>query len=139
MPRGALDLIDMHVGSRVRMRRLMLAMSQSKLADALGLTFQQVQKYEKGTRSRRRRCSWRGSRGREEVGFRHQALASSAHMSKGQSDLPQNASTVMDFWGKASPTGQVGPTSHSIIHHSLDVAAAGSELIARDRHRLRRM
>jgi transcriptional regulator with XRE-family HTH domain len=38
----------MHVGSRVRMRRLMLAMSQTDIADALGLTFQQVQKYEKG-------------------------------------------------------------------------------------------
>jgi transcriptional regulator with XRE-family HTH domain len=41
--------IDKHVGSRVRMRRLMLAMSQEKLGDALGLTFQQVQKYEQGT------------------------------------------------------------------------------------------
>jgi transcriptional regulator with XRE-family HTH domain len=41
--------IDQHVGSRVRMRRMMLAMSQEKLGDALGLTFQQVQKYEKGT------------------------------------------------------------------------------------------
>jgi DNA-binding XRE family transcriptional regulator len=40
--------IDRHVGSRMRMRRLMLEMSQEKLADALGLTFQQVQKYEKG-------------------------------------------------------------------------------------------
>src|SRR6202007_1933189 len=40
---------DKHVGSRVRMRRMMLAMSQEKLGDALGLTFQQVQKYEKGT------------------------------------------------------------------------------------------
>jgi transcriptional regulator with XRE-family HTH domain len=40
---------DQHVGRRVRMRRLMLAMSQEKLAAALGLTFQQVQKYEKGT------------------------------------------------------------------------------------------
>ena len=39
--------IDRHVGSRVRMRRMMLAMSQEKLGDALGLTFQQVQKYEK--------------------------------------------------------------------------------------------
>ena len=39
---------DQHVGSRVRMRRLMLAMSQEKLGAALGLTFQQVQKYEKG-------------------------------------------------------------------------------------------
>jgi transcriptional regulator with XRE-family HTH domain len=41
--------IDKHVGSRVRMRRMMVAMSQEKLGDALGLTFQQVQKYEKGT------------------------------------------------------------------------------------------
>jgi transcriptional regulator with XRE-family HTH domain len=41
--------IDKHVGSRVRMRRMMLSMSQEKLGDGLGLTFQQVQKYEKGT------------------------------------------------------------------------------------------
>jgi transcriptional regulator with XRE-family HTH domain len=41
--------IDKHVGSRVRMRRMMLAMSQEKFAGGLGLTFQQVQKYEKGT------------------------------------------------------------------------------------------
>jgi len=41
--------IDKHVGSRVRMRRMMLSMSQEKLGDALGLTFQQVQKYEKGS------------------------------------------------------------------------------------------
>lgn len=41
--------IDRHVGSRVRMRRMMVGMSQEKLGDALGLTFQQVQKYEKGT------------------------------------------------------------------------------------------
>ena len=41
--------IDKHVGRRVRMRRMMLGMSQEKLGDALDLTFQQVQKYEKGT------------------------------------------------------------------------------------------
>lgn len=40
--------VDKHVGSRVRMRRLMLDLSQTRLADALGVTFQQVQKYEKG-------------------------------------------------------------------------------------------
>ena len=39
---------DRHVGARVRMRRLMLDMTQTDLADGLGLTFQQVQKYEKG-------------------------------------------------------------------------------------------
>jgi transcriptional regulator with XRE-family HTH domain len=41
--------VDKHVGSRVRMRRKMLGVSQEKLGDGLGLTFQQVQKYEKGT------------------------------------------------------------------------------------------
>ena len=49
MAKKAPNQIDKHVGSRVRMRRMMLAMSQEKLGDALGLTFQQVQKYEKGT------------------------------------------------------------------------------------------
>jgi transcriptional regulator with XRE-family HTH domain len=41
--------IDKYVGSRVRMRRMMIGMSQEKLGDRLGITFQQVQKYEKGT------------------------------------------------------------------------------------------
>jgi transcriptional regulator with XRE-family HTH domain len=41
--------VDRHIGSRVRTRRIMLGMSQEKLAEALGLTFQQVQKYERGT------------------------------------------------------------------------------------------
>lgn len=41
--------IDTHVGSRVRLRRMVLGMSQEKLGNLLGLTFQQVQKYEKGT------------------------------------------------------------------------------------------
>ena len=41
--------IDVHVGSRVRLRRMMLGMSQEKLGENLGITFQQIQKYEKGT------------------------------------------------------------------------------------------
>ncbi len=49
MAKKAPNPIDRHVGSRVRMRRMMLGMSQEKLGNALGLTFQQVQKYEKGT------------------------------------------------------------------------------------------
>jgi transcriptional regulator with XRE-family HTH domain len=40
--------VDQHVGSRVRMRRMMIPISQESLGDALGITFQQVQKYEKG-------------------------------------------------------------------------------------------
>lgn len=49
MSRRTPNPIDVHVGGRVRMRRLLVGMSQEKLADQLGITFQQVQKYEKGT------------------------------------------------------------------------------------------
>ena len=48
-PTGVPNPIDIHVGSRIRLRRTLLGMSQSKLGDAIGLTFQQVQKYERGT------------------------------------------------------------------------------------------
>ncbi len=41
--------IDIHVGSRVRLRRMMLGMSQERLGENLGITFQQIQKYEKGS------------------------------------------------------------------------------------------
>ena len=40
---------DVHVGSRIRLRRNMMGMSQERLGESLGITFQQVQKYEKGT------------------------------------------------------------------------------------------
>lgn len=40
--------VDLHVGSRVRMRRKLMGVSQEQLAESLGLTFQQVQKYERG-------------------------------------------------------------------------------------------
>jgi transcriptional regulator with XRE-family HTH domain len=41
-------LVDQHVGSRVRLRRMLLGMSQERLGESIGITFQQVQKYEKG-------------------------------------------------------------------------------------------
>ncbi len=43
------DPVDIHVGGRIRLRRTLLGFSQEKLANALGITFQQVQKYENGT------------------------------------------------------------------------------------------
>ena len=48
MPKKQTNPIDVQVGSRVRIRRMLVGMSQEKLGDLLGLTFQQVQKYEKG-------------------------------------------------------------------------------------------
>lgn len=47
--KGVPDPVDIHVGHRLRVRRSLLGMSQEKLADSIGLTFQQIQKYERGT------------------------------------------------------------------------------------------
>ena len=47
--RGKPNAVDIHVGKRIRQRRTLLGMSQERLAEALDLTFQQVQKYERGT------------------------------------------------------------------------------------------
>ena len=49
MTRRIPNPIDVHVGNRVRMRRMLIGLSQEKLGERLGLTFQQVQKYEKGS------------------------------------------------------------------------------------------
>ena len=48
MPKKQANPVDAHVGHRVRLRRMLMGMSQEKLGELLGLTFQQVQKYEKG-------------------------------------------------------------------------------------------
>ncbi len=48
-PPGVPRAVDIHVGRRVRLRRTLLGLSQEKLGDAVGLTFQQIQKYERGT------------------------------------------------------------------------------------------
>src|SRR4051794_36261191 len=47
--KGFPNPIDVHVGNRIRLRRTLLGMSQERLAEQIGLTFQQVQKYERGT------------------------------------------------------------------------------------------
>jgi transcriptional regulator with XRE-family HTH domain len=49
MAKKSPNSVDKHVGARIRMRRLTLGMSQTTLGDALGVSFQQVQKYEQGT------------------------------------------------------------------------------------------
>ncbi len=49
LPPGVPNPVDIHVGSRVRLRRTLLGLSQGKLGEAVGLTFQQIQKYERGS------------------------------------------------------------------------------------------
>ncbi len=48
LPPGVSNPVDIHVGSRLRLRRTLLGLSQERLGDAVGLTFQQIQKYERG-------------------------------------------------------------------------------------------
>lgn len=48
LPSGQPNPVDIHVGARVRLRRTLMGMSQEKLGESIGLTFQQVQKYERG-------------------------------------------------------------------------------------------
>jgi transcriptional regulator with XRE-family HTH domain len=48
VPKKQANPVDAHVGHRVRLRRMLIGMSQERLGELLGLTFQQVQKYEKG-------------------------------------------------------------------------------------------
>ncbi|MEQ8667188.1 MAG: helix-turn-helix transcriptional regulator [Rhodospirillales bacterium] len=48
LPPGTPNPVDVHVGARVRLRRTLLGISQERLGDAVGLTFQQIQKYERG-------------------------------------------------------------------------------------------
>lgn len=48
LPPGVPNPVDIHVGGRIRMRRTLLGLNQEKLGDAVGLTFQQIQKYERG-------------------------------------------------------------------------------------------
>lgn len=48
LPPGTPNPVDVHVGARLRLRRTLMGMSQEKLGDAVGLTFQQIQKYERG-------------------------------------------------------------------------------------------
>src|SRR5258708_21728286 len=52
---------------------------------------------------------------------------------------PQRAPFILDFWGKANSINQAGAGYHPLVHHSLDVAPVGAELISRDRERLRRI
>src|ERR1700710_1358703 len=97
MAKKAPNPIDKHVGSRVRMRRMMVGMSQEKLGDALGLTFQQIQKYEKGTnRIGASRLQQISEILQVPVAFLFEGVPSGAVNAEGVSDAPSPA-YVADF------------------------------------------
>ncbi|HTT48124.1 MAG TPA: helix-turn-helix transcriptional regulator [Pseudolabrys sp.] len=91
------DPTDKHVGARVRMRRMMLSMSQEKLGDGLGLTFQQVQKYEKGTnRIGASRLQHIATILQVPVSFFFEGAPRAAHSGNGMGEAPSPA-YVSDF------------------------------------------
>src|SRR6516165_11611622 len=94
------NAIDRHVGSRLRMRRVLMGMSQERLGDHLGVTFQQVQKYEKGLN---RMCASRmqnASRALEvpvEFFFRDAPQFEAAHKATQGSSASADGDYVADF------------------------------------------
>ena len=98
--------VDLHVGARIRLRRRMQGVSQEKLADALGLTFQQVQKYERG--------------------------ANRVSASKLYEIAAALRSPVAYFFdGLANPAGEEGPSAHPSdeqMVHAFLMTAEGLEL-----------
>src|SRR4030088_1765536 len=70
-------------------------------------------------------------------------IAAMPNTHKNRSDMvggcPLPRKSILEFWGKANPTNRVGSSSHSIVYHSLDVAAVTAELITRDLGRLARI
>jgi transcriptional regulator with XRE-family HTH domain len=93
--------IDIYVGNRVRMRRLMLGMSQTKLGNALGLTFQQVQKYEKGTnRMGASRLQHIAQVLRVPISFFFEGAPSLSAPSKGTAAAP-STSYISEFFAKS--------------------------------------
>lgn len=91
--------IDKHVGSRIRMRRALLGMTQQRLADSLNLTFQQVQKYEKGTnRVSASRLQQIATLLGVEVGFFYEGAS---HVSGGTGAIDRQASLLAEVSSSA--------------------------------------
>jgi transcriptional regulator with XRE-family HTH domain len=89
---------DKHVGARVRMRRMMLGMSQEKLGDTLDLTFQQVQKYEKGAnRISASRLQQISHILQVPISFFFEGLPSSSDIKGGGADEATSPADVFDF------------------------------------------
>src|SRR5476651_1741439 len=87
---------DKHVGARVRMRRMMLGLSQENLANHVGLTFQQIQKYEKGTnRIGAGRLQEFSGILRVPVGFFFEGIPDLSGLPKGMASMPDYVSEFL--------------------------------------------
>ena len=105
-PSAAFDPVDVHVGSRVRLRRTLLGMSQGKLGEAIGLTFQQIQKYERGA---------------------NRISASTLYRLSQVLDVPVS----FFFDGMPPSAASTSDASSSVPHRPANDAHAGPDLMAR--------
>ncbi len=97
MPKKQANPIDIQVGNRVRIRRMLIGMSQERLGDLLGLTFQQVQKYEKGVNRIGAGRLFEVSRILNvPVDFFYEGVSSQLAGAPGMSE-PEGAAPVMEF------------------------------------------
>ena len=110
------DTIDAHIGARVRLRRLTAGMSQEQLGAALGVTFQQVQKYEKGTNRIGAGRLYRISRILDvPVSYFYEGLGHTNGASHAADGVDRNGAAIVDFI--STPEGYALNRAFSRIEH----------------------
>ena len=112
--KGAADPIDRYVGSRVRVRRLGLGMSQTKLGQAIGVTFQQVQKYENGANRVGASNLYKMAKAMGvDVGFFYDGMPKSAAKGKGKGTRGRRARPSVEIAGDPTRSREIITLMHN--------------------------
>ena len=112
--KGTADPIDRYVGSRVHVRRLGLGMSQTKLGQAIGVTFQQVQKYEKGANRVGASNLYKMAKAMGvEVGFFYDGMPQSAAKGKGKGTRGRRARPSVEIAGDPTRSREIITLMHN--------------------------
>ena len=121
--KGTADPIDRYVGSRVRVRRLGLGMSQTKLGQAIGVTFQQVQKYENGANRVGASNLYKMAKAMGvDVGFFYDGMPKSAAKGKGKGARGRGARPSIEIAGDPTRSREIITLTHNyarIAHPAL--------------------
>ncbi len=112
--KGTADPIDRYVGSRVRVRRLGLGMSQTKLGQAIGVTFQQVQKYENGANRVGASNLYKMAKAMGvDVGFFYDGMPKSAAKGKGKGARGRGARPSIEIVGDPTRSREIITLMHN--------------------------
>ena len=112
--KGAADPIDRYVGSRVRVRRLGLGMSQTRLGQAIGVTFQQVQKYENGANRVSASNLYKMAKAMGvDVGFFYDGMPQSAAKGKGKGTRGRRARPSVEIAGDPTRSREIITLMHN--------------------------